>query len=306
MNLVYSHAAYQALAGNRPLVALESTIIAHGLPHPTNLEVARELEAEVRAAGAEAATIAILDGRIHIGLEDEQLARLATDQQIAKASRRDLPLLLARGGSGATTVAATMACAHKAGIRVFATGGIGGVHRGGETSLDISADLTELAHTPVAVVCAGAKSILDIGRTLEYLETQGVPVIGFGTDRFPSFYCRDSGFGVDGRMDSAAEIADLLTAKWGFEDRGGVVIANPIPERAALDEVVVEAAINDALREAEARQMTGKAVTPFLLNQLERLTAGKSLIANRALARGNAALAARIAVAYQGMSTNLG
>ncbi len=286
-----------ALDAGRPVVALESTIIAHGMPYPRNLETARAVAAAVRAHGAVPATIAVLDGRIRVGLDDAALERLATAPDIAKLSRRDLPVVLARGGDGATTVAATMICAHLAGIAVFVTGGIGGVHRGAERSLDISADLDELARTPVAVVCAGAKAILDLPKTLEYLETAGVPVIGYGTDEFPAFYCRSSGLAVGHRCDTPAEVAAVLRAQAALVYPGGAVIANPIPPSAALPEAEVEAAIGRALAEAEARQVHGKDVTPFLLDRLAAITDGRSLDANVALVEANARLGAAIAVA---------
>ncbi len=288
-----------ALSGGRPVVALESTVIAHGMPYPANLETARALEGVVRAEGAVPATIAVLDGRIRIGLDDEALERLARGGAgVLKLSRRDLPVALATGVPGATTVAATMIAARLAGIALFATGGIGGVHRGAETSFDVSADLDELARTSLCVVCAGAKSILDLPKTLEVLETRGVPVLGFGTDTFPAFYSRSSGLPVAHRCDSAAAVAGILRAKWDLGLEGGVLLANPIPAADALDGAAMEAAIARALAEAEARGITGKAVTPFLLAALERITGGRSLAANKALIRANAALAARVAVAY--------
>ncbi|QJE73614.1 pseudouridine-5'-phosphate glycosidase [Aerophototrophica crusticola] len=286
-----------ALRANQPVVALESTLISHGLPHPANVETALALEAAVRAAGALPATVAVLDGRIRVGLEAEDLERLA-QPGVRKVSRRDLPLVLASGADGATTVAATMIAAELAGISVFATGGIGGVHRGVETTLDISADLEELSQTDVAVVCAGAKAILDLQKTLEYLETKGVPVIGFGTDRFPAFYTASLPLPVDGRVDSADDAARMLRAKWQLGLKGGVVIGVPIPEEAALDAEAVEAAIRQAVDEAENQGVRGKELTPFLLKRLEELTGGASLAANRALLLNNARVAGQIAVAY--------
>lgn len=288
----------EALQARRPVVALESTLIAHGLPHPRNVETARALEAVVRAGGAVPATVAVLDGRIRVGLEDADLERLATAPGVLKLSRADLPAALAAGADGATTVAATMIAARLAGIAVFATGGIGGVHRGAETTFDISADLEELAHTRVAVVSAGAKAILDLPKTLEYLETRGVPVVGYGTDRFPAFYTRDSGLGLAHRLDTPEAVARLLRAKWQLGLEGGVLIANPIPAEAALDPAQVEAALSQALAEADAQGVTGKAVTPFLLARLEALTGGASVAANTALLENNARVAAAIAVAY--------
>jgi pseudouridine-5'-phosphate glycosidase len=287
-----------ALAAGQAVVALESTIISHGMPYPQNVATALAVEAEVRAHGAVPATIAVIEGRLTAGLSPAQIEQLGrAGPAVAKVSRRDLALLVARRGTGATTVAATMIVAALAGIRVFATGGIGGVHRGAPTSFDISADLQELARTPVAVVCAGAKSILDLGLTLEYLETHGVPVIGHGTDTLPAFFCRDSGFAVDQRLDSAAEIAAVLNAQWSLGLGGGVVIANPIPAEHALPRAQVDAAIDRALAEAQAQHITGKAATPFLLQRVNQLTGGVSLAANIELVRHNARLAAAVAVA---------
>ena len=285
-----------ALAAGRPVVALESTIVAHGMPWPHNLETARMLEAEVRAKGVVPATIAILDGRLRAGLDGAALERLARDKAVAKASRRDIAALVARRESGATTVSATMAIAAMSGISVFATGGIGGVHRGVEATMDVSADLYELARTPVAVVCAGAKSILDIPRTLELLESLGVPVVGYRTDDFPAFYARTSGRKADRRCDTPGEIAALLAAqkRLGF---GGVLVANPIPAEHALDAAAIEATIAEATRAAEAEGVRGAALTPYLLARLNETTKGASLTANVALVRSNVALAAEIAAA---------
>ena len=285
-----------AIAAGRPVVALESTIIAHGLPHPRNLETARALEAAVREAGAEPATIAVLDGRIRVGLDDAALDRLGDPAaDLAKVSRADLPVILARGGSGATTVAATMIGAHLAGIAVFATGGLGGVHRGAAHSFDISADLQELARTPVAVVCAGAKAILDLPKTLEVLETLGVPVIGYGTDDLPAFTVRSSGLPLTLRADTPGEVAGALAAQRALGYPGGAVIANPIRRDAALDPALVERAIGQGLAAAEAQGIHGKAVTPFLLSHMVTATGGASLDANVALVLDNARLAAAIA-----------
>jgi pseudouridine-5'-phosphate glycosidase len=288
------------------VVALESTLIAHGLPWPKNLETAKAAEAAIRAGEAIPATIAVLDGRIRIGLRASELERLATATDIAKLSRRDLPIALATGRPGATTVAATMACAALAGIAVFATGGIGGVHREGESTLDISADLEELARTPVAVVCAGAKSILDLPRTLEYLETRGVPVIGYRTDAFPAFYVRETLLPIDHRAESAAEVAAIIHTKWRLDRAGGLVIANPIPEADALDPGAFDAALTAALNEAKAAGITGKAVTPWLLARLADLTGGSSLRANVALILNNARLGAEIALAYAALAASRG
>ena len=288
-----------ALAEGRPVVALESTIISHGMPWPRNAETALRVEAEVRAHGAVPATIAVVDGRLKAGLSVEQIEQLGrAGHAVAKASRRDLPVLVAQGRSGATTVASTMVVAALAGIRVFATGGIGGVHRGAAQTFDVSADLQELARTPVAVVCAGAKSILDLGLTLEYLETQGVPVLGYRTDRLPAFYTRDSGFAVDARLDEAADIARVMHAKWAMGLAGGLVIANPIPAEHALPRERIDAPIAQALREAEAQGITGKAVTPFLLARVTELTGGDSLASNIELVLDNARLGAAVASAY--------
>ena len=292
-----------ALAAGRPLVALESTIIAHGMPWPQNAETALAVEAEVRANGAVPATIAVLDGRLKAGLTQAEIERLGrSGATVAKLSRRDLPVVVARGGSGATTVAATMIVAALAGIRVFATGGIGGVHRGAETSFDISADLQELARTSVAVVCAGAKSILDLGLTLEYLETHGVPVIGYRTDRLPGFFSRDSGFGVDVRLDEPDQVAWVMKAKWDLGLGGGIVVANPIPAPYALPRDVVERATEQALAEAQAQGIAGKSITPFLLARVNELTGGDSLASNIQLVLDNARLAAAVAVAYAALS----
>jgi pseudouridine-5'-phosphate glycosidase len=281
------------------VVALESTIISHGMPWPHNLETARKLEAEVRAEGCVPATIAVVDGRLRAGLAPPELERLArAGTGVAKLSRRDLPVVVAQGGTGATTVAATMIVAALAGIPVFATGGIGGVHRGAATSFDISADLQELARTSVAVVCAGAKAVLDLRLTLEYLETHGVPVIGYGTQRLPAFWTRDSGLGVDARADTPADVARVMHAKWSLGLAGGIVVANPIPERFDLPAERVDRAIEEALADAGAQGIAGKAVTPFLLARVNALTGGDSLEANVALVRSNASVAAKIAAAY--------
>ncbi len=285
-----------ALAAQAPVVALESTLISHGMPWPQNAQTALALHDDVRAAGAVPATIAVLDGRLAVGLSADQIDRLARlGPQAHKTSRRDLALLVARRGTGATTVAATMWIAALAGIRVFATGGIGGVHRGAATSFDVSADLQELARTPVAVVCAGVKAILDIGLTLEYLETHGVPVLGYRCDRLPAFFSRDSDFAVDARVDSPAELAALLQAHWALGLGSGLVIANPIPAAVAMPRDQIDAAIARALDEAREQGVSGKAVTPFLLQRVNALTGGQSLASNIALVRHNARLAAAVA-----------
>jgi pseudouridine-5'-phosphate glycosidase len=286
-----------ALAENRPVVALESTIIAHGMPHPQNLETAQALEQIIRDHGAVPATIAVIAGDYKVGLSAAELFVLATERDVMKLSVRDLPLAAAKRLHGATTVAATMRLAARAGIRVFATGGIGGVHRGVETTFDISADLTELAETPVAVVSAGAKSILDIGRTLEMLETLSVPVIAYKSDTFPAFYSHDSGFAAPMRLDTPLEIAQFLKARWELSPRGGVSIANPIPTADEIPAAKIEGMIQAALNEAAAKGIAGKATTPFLLQRVNEATAGASLKANIALVKNNTRLAAEIAVA---------
>ena len=285
-----------ALAKGLPVVALESTIITHGMPYPENLAMARDVEDVVRAAGAVPATIAIMDGRLCVGVSGEDLERLAIEgHKAAKASRRDVAALLASGQMAGTTVATTMQIAALAGIAIFATGGIGGVHRGAEDSFDISADLEELGNTPVTVVCAGAKSILDIAKTLEVLETNGVPVLGYGTDDFPAFWARTSGFKVDHRFDTPAAIAKMLSIQADLE-MGGVLIANPIPEADAWEPEAIEAFISQALADANAKGISGKATTPFLLQRIFELTEGKSLVSNISLVKNNARVAAEIAV----------
>lgn len=294
----YSTEVQQAIEGKKPIVALESTIISHGMPYPQNVETARMVEQIIRDNGAVPATIAIMDGKIKIGLSEEELELLGNSPGVSKVSRRDLGQLIATKKIGATTVAATMICAELAGIRVFATGGIGGVHRGAETTMDISADLEELSTTGVAVVCAGAKSILDIGLTLEYLETKGVPVIGFQTDEMPAFYTRSSGFDLTFRSDDSVELAKVLKAKWDLGIKGGAVIANPIPAEHALDESFINGIIAQAMAEANSNGISGKEVTPFLLGKVKELTEGKSLVANIELVKHNAKVGAQLAVAY--------
>ncbi|USG66231.1 pseudouridine-5'-phosphate glycosidase [Brevibacillus ruminantium] len=297
--LTYTEEVRHALENNLPVVALETTIISHGMPYPQNIEMAKEVEQIIRDNGAVPATIGIMDGKIKIGLSESELEEFATNQSVEKVSRRDFPYILASGKIGATTVSGTMIGAQLAGIRVFATGGIGGVHREGEITWDVSADLTELAQTGVAVICAGAKSILDLGRTLEYLETQGVPVVGYKTSDFPSFFARESGFGVDFRLDTPEEVAAVMDTKWKLGQKGGMVIANPVPEADALDHNEIEAVILQALKEAKENGIAGKKVTPFLLAKVKQLTEGKSLKTNIALVKHNAAVAAQIAAAYQ-------
>ena len=286
----------QALADNKPIVALESTIISHGMPYPQNVETALLVEKTVRESGAVPATIAIIGGKISVGISADQIEYLGKKGlKVTKASRRDLPVLLARGEDGATTVATTMIGASLAGIKVFATGGIGGVHRGAETTMDISADLEELAQTNVTVVCAGAKSILDLGLTLEYLETKGVTVIGFGTEELPAFYCRKSGFKVDYRMDTAEEIAVSIHVKDTCNLIGGMLVANPIPEEYAMNEEEMAAQIDTAVNMANELGIKGKEITPFLLDKIKTLTEGRSLAANIQLVLNNARLGAAIA-----------
>ncbi|KPF49625.1 pseudouridine-5-phosphate glycosidase [beta proteobacterium AAP121] len=296
-----------ALHHGRPVVALESTIISHGMPWPQNAETALRVEAAVREHGAVPATIAVIDGRLKAGLSREQIESLAQQGlAVPKASRRDLPLLIARGATGATTVAATMIVAALAGIRVFATGGIGGVHRGAETSFDISADLQELARTSVAVVCAGAKAILDLPLTLEYLETQGVPVLGYGTDELPAFYSRESGLKLPSRVDTPAALAAVLHAKWQAGLEGGVVIANPIAPEHEIPQPRIAGYIAQALAEAQAQGVAGAAVTPFLLARVSALTGGASLKANIELVLSNARLAAQVAGALVALQPRAG
>ena len=286
----------EALESGRPVVALESTIISHGMPYPRNVETALTVEQTIRDNGAVPATIAVIGGRLKAGLTRDEIEYLGkTGRAVAKASRRDLPALVARGLDGATTVTTTMIIANLAGIRVFATGGIGGVHRGAEVTMDISADLEELAQTPVMVICAGAKSILDLGLTLEYLETKGVPVIGYGTDELPAFYTRESGFSVDYRADSPEELAAMFKAQRALGYKGGMLVTNPIPEEYSMDKAVIDKAIDDAISDAEALGIKGKETTPFLLAKIVELTGGDSLESNIKLVLNNAALAAKTA-----------
>ncbi len=286
----------EAVKEGRPVVALESTIISHGMPYPKNVETALQVEEIIRKEGAIPATIAILNGIIKVGLSTEEIDFLGREKGVVKTSRRDLPFVVSRKLNGATTVATTMIAADLAGIRVFATGGIGGVHRGAETTMDISADLEELAKTNVCVVCAGAKSILDIGLTMEYLETKGVPVVGYKTDEMPAFYTPDSGFMVEYRADSALDIAKALKVKWDLKLDGGMVVANPIPAEYAMDTETINNAIELALAESDERGIHGKEATPFLLAKVKELTGGESLDSNIRLVYNNAALAAQIAV----------
>ena len=295
--LLFSPEVAAARAAGKPVVALESTIISHGMPYPQNVQTAREVEQVIRDAGAVPATIAIIGGKICVGLSEEQLELLGSSPDAMKVSRRDLAYVLSTGKLGATTVAATMICAQLAGIEVFVTGGIGGVHRGAETSFDISADLQELAHTSVAVVCAGVKSILDIGLTLEYLETHGVPVLSVGQPGFPAFFTRESGFQADFQLDTAQEQAAFIRTKWQLGLAGGVVVSNPVPSEYAMPADEIDAIIRQALGEADAQAIKGKAVTPFLLARIKELTGGRSLATNIALVKHNALVGARLAVA---------
>lgn len=286
----------QALREGKPVVALESTIISHGMPYPQNVQTALQVEQTVREQGAVPATIAILKGKLKAGCTREEIEYLGQQgTRVTKASRRDLPVLIARGMDGATTVTTTMIIAAMAGIEVFATGGIGGVHRGAETTMDVSADLEELAQTPVMVICAGAKSILDLGLTLEYLETKGVPVIGYGTDELPAFYTRQSGFGVDYRVDTPQELAAAWRAKRTMNLTGGMLVTNPIPEQYSMPKQVIDQAIDDAIEESRRLGIHGKATTPFLLAKIKELTGGDSLAANIQLVLNNARLAAQTA-----------
>ncbi|MEF2811960.1 MAG: pseudouridine-5'-phosphate glycosidase [Oscillospiraceae bacterium] len=286
----------QALADGKPVVALESTIISHGMPYPKNVETAMLVEKTIRENGAVPATIAIIGGRLKAGLSHEEIEYLGkSGRKVAKVSRRDLAAIVARGADGATTVTTTMIIAHMAGIKVFATGGIGGVHRGAETTMDISADLEELAGTPVMVVCAGAKSILDLGLTLEYLETKGVPVIGYGTDELPAFYTRSSGFGVDYRVDTPAQLAAMFKAQQELGMKGGMLVTNPIPEQYAMDKAVIDAAIEQAVAESKEQGIHGKETTPFLLARVVELTGGDSLESNIQLVLNNAIVASKTA-----------
>ena len=293
-----------ALQQSKPVIALESTIIAHGMPYPENVRTAKDVEQVIRENAAVPATIAILKGKMKVGLTENELEFLATSKDIQKVSRRDIPFIISQKLHGATTVAATMIIAELAGIKVFVTGGIGGVHRGASESFDISADLQELTKTNVAVVCAGPKAILDIGLTLEYLETHGVPVIGFRTHDMPAFYTRTSGFLVDFRLDTEKEIAELLNAKWKLGLQGGVVIANPIPEEYEMDNDLINNAIEQALVQAKKLNITGKKITPFLLDAIKEITKGKSLVSNIELVKNNAKVGSKIAVELSRIAQN--
>lgn len=294
--LTVSPEVKEALEAHRPVVALESTIISHGMPYPKNVETALNVERLVRENGAVPATVAVIGGRLRAGLTEDEIAYLGKKGlQVTKASRRDLPVLAARGEDGATTVSATMIISALAGIEVFVTGGIGGVHRGAEVTMDISADLEELAKTPVLVVCAGAKSILDLGLTLEYLETKGVPVLGYRTEELPAFFTRKSGFKVDYRVDTPEELARIFHAKRTLGLDGGLLVANPIPEEYAMDPDYISSSIDEACREAGRLGIKGKQITPFLLDKIQKITGGKSLEANIRLVYSNAELGAKVA-----------
>ncbi len=292
--LQISEEVQTALNENKPIVALESTIISHGMPYPQNYETAKEVENMVRINGSVPATIAILNGKIKIGLGEDDLQILSNSGNILKASRRDIPVIVSEKLNAATTVSATMICAALAGLKIFATGGIGGVHRNGNDSFDISADLTELSQTNIAVVSAGVKSILDIGLTLEYLETLGVPVIGYGTDEFPAFYTRQSGFKVNYKLDTPEQIGSMIKTKWELGLNGGVIVANPIPEEYSMDKNKIDTAIETALKNADSKGIKGKDVTPFLLGEIKNITGGSSLDSNIKLVLNNAKLAAQI------------
>lgn len=296
--VIFNEEVKDGLACKRPVVALESTIISHGMPYPQNMETAKMLENTVRENGGVPATIAILDGRIRIGITEKELERLATSKDIKKASRRDLPSILALKQNAATTVAATMICANFAGIKFFATGGIGGVHRGASESFDISADLLEFTRTPVMVVCAGAKAILDIPHTMEYLETLGVPVLGYQTDFMPAFYYRDSGVRVPQRFDDPSDGAEIFRRALNLGYKSGILVGNPVPKEFEMDKAAIEAKIEEALHDATEQGIKGQAVTPYLLQRLYEITGGESLKTNIELVRNNAALCTKIAVAY--------
>lgn len=299
--VVTSKEVKEALETGKPVVALESTIISHGMPYPKNVETALEVERIIRENGAVPATIGIIGGVLKAGLTEDEIDYMGKAPGVAKVSRRDIPYIVSEKLDGATTVASTMIIAEMAGIRIFATGGIGGVHRGAETTMDVSADLEELAGTNVAVVCAGAKSILDIGLTLEYLETKGVPVYGYGTDELPAFYTRKSGFKVDYRIDEPKEMAEVLKMKWNLGLKGGALIVNPIPEAYSMDEEFITKVIDDAISEAKAKGIKGKETTPFLLSKIKEITGGDSLESNIQLVYNNAKVAALVAVEYMSL-----
>ncbi|MFD1361890.1 pseudouridine-5'-phosphate glycosidase [Lentibacillus salinarum] len=296
--LEFSQEVQEAKENGQAIVALESTIISHGMPYPQNVQMARDVEAIVRENGAVPATMAIMDGKIKVGLSDQELEVFGKSDDVAKVSRRDIAQVMASGKLGATTVATTMICAELAGIETFVTGGIGGVHRGAETTMDISADLEELAQTNVAVICAGAKSILDLGLTMEYLETKGVPVLGYETEYLPAFYTRESEHPLTFSTDAVDVIAETMKTKWDLQLDGGLVIANPVPEEDAMDADYINGVIGDAVKEAEENHISGKDTTPFLLAKVKEMTEGKSLDVNIALVKHNAKIGSQIAVSY--------
>ena len=292
----------RALSEGKPVVALESTIISHGMPFPENLETTKELCDIIRNRGCVPAIVAVADGKLHVGIDDSLLHRLATEKDVLKVSRRDIPSALAAKSIGATTVSGTLIAAHLAGVKVFVTGGIGGVHRGAELSFDVSADLEELAVSDVVVVSAGIKSILDLSKTIEVLETKGVPVIGYGTDELPAFYTRTSGIKLVARADTPKEVARVMKAKWSLELKGSILVANPIPKEFDADSVMINEAIDNAIVMAAAQAVEGKEITPFVLKHIANATSGKSLAANVALVKNNARLGAEIAAAFSDMN----
>mgnify|MGYP001428182008 CR=1 FL=1 len=296
--ILLSDEVKSALKKGKPIVALESTIISHGMPYPENVKTTKKLEEIIREEGCVPAIVAVADGKLHVGISDLLLERLATESGVLKVSRRDMPVALASGALGATTVSGTLIAAHRAGVRVFVTGGIGGVHRGADKTFDISADLEELAVSNVAVVSAGVKAILDLPKTLEVLETKGVPVVGYQTDELPAFYTRKSGLKLTSRADSPNEIASMMKAKWGCEIDGSILVANPIPKEFEADSKMINASIDEALAMADKKGVSGKNITPFILAHISKVTGGKSLAANVALVENNARVGAQLAKAY--------
>jgi pseudouridylate synthase len=296
--ILLSDEVKSALSKGTPVVALESTIISHGMPYPENVKTARKLEDIIRAEGCVPAIVAVADGKLHVGISDALLERLATEKGVLKVSRRDIPTALASGAIGATTVSATLIAAHRAGVRVFVTGGIGGVHRGAEKTFDISADLEELAFSNVAVISAGVKAILDLPKTLEVLETKGVPVVGFQTDDLPAFYTRKSGLKLVAKADSPNEIASMMKSKWDCDIEGSILVMNPIPKEFEADADIINASIDEALALADKKGVCGKEITPFLLAHIAKVTGGDSLAANIALVENNARVGAQVAKAY--------
>ena len=296
--ILLSDEVKSALKKGKPIVALESTIISHGMPYPENVKTTNKLEEIIREEGCVPAIVAVADGKLHVGISDLLLERLATESGVLKVSRRDMPVALASGALGATTVSGTLIAAHRAGVRVFVTGGIGGVHRAADKTFDVSADLEELAVSNVAVVSAGVKAILDLPKTLEVLETKGVPVVGYQTDELPAFYTRKSGLKLTSRADSPNEIASMMKAKWGCEIDGSILVANPIPKEFEADSKMINASIDEALAMADKKGISGKNITPFILAQISKVTGGKSLAANVALVENNARVGAQLANAY--------